>query len=180
MLRRLGGLAKRRDNPFAVGNTGRPAAPLVDSAAVGRGSPVGFQLHVRTADSNRRRAKEAASLRCLEIVDANDLDLRVRSRFGRDFARQPHCGLSVRASVEGTHLDAHGCKLPRVLRLCAALAVRVIVLVADVLEIDCGFADGVPGVPGDLEDDERDRQADDRIGDLRAERNDDRARDDAK
>ena len=53
---------------------------------------------------------------------------------------------------------------------------RVVVL--DVLEVDLGSPDGVPGVPGDLEDHEGDREADDRVGDLRAERDDDRARDD--
>jgi hypothetical protein len=57
------------------------------------------------------------------------------------------------------------------------MAVRVIVRVADVFEIDLGLAHGVPRVPSDLEDDERDRQADNRIGDLGTERNDNRARD---
>ncbi len=53
----------------------------------------------------------------------------------------------------------------------------VVVHVTNVLEVDRCFADGVPRVPGDLEDDERDRQADDRVGDLSAESNYDRARD---
>jgi hypothetical protein len=47
-------------------------------------------------------------------------------------------------------------------------------LVVDVLEVDLGMADRVPCVPGDL-DDEGDRQADDRVGDLEAERDFDRA-----
>ena len=42
-----------------------------------------------------------------------------------------------------------------------------------------GSRDDPPGVPGDLQDDEGDREADDRVGDLRAERDDDRAGDDA-
>src|SRR5262249_6611787 len=42
-----------------------------------------------------------------------------------------------------------------------------------------GGADGAPGVPGDLEDDECDHEADDRVGDADAERNCDRGRDDA-
>ena len=48
-------------------------------------------------------------------------------------------------------------------------------LVVDVVEVDLGMAGRVPCVPGDLEDDEGGRQADDRVGDLEAERDDDRA-----
>ena len=42
-----------------------------------------------------------------------------------------------------------------------------------------GCRDRPPGLPGHAQDDERDRKPDDRITDLRAERNDDRARDHA-
>ncbi len=37
----------------------------------------------------------------------------------------------------------------------------------------------LPGLPGDAQDDERDREPDERIGDLEAERDDDRAGDNA-
>ncbi len=68
---------------------------------------------------------------------------------------------------------------PRViLRLCAIGVVVFVVVVADVFEVDRGLADGVPGVPGDLQDHEGDRQADDRVGDLSTERDHDRTRDD--
>jgi hypothetical protein len=42
-----------------------------------------------------------------------------------------------------------------------------------------GGRDRAPGVPGDLDDHERDCEADDRVGDVGAERDADRARDDA-
>ena len=47
---------------------------------------------------------------------------------------------------------------------------------------DSGFgvvADGAPGVPGDLEDDERDAEADERVGELEAEGDHGGAGDDA-
>src|SRR5581483_5706459 len=52
----------------------------------------------------------------------------------------------------------------------------MLMVVVDVVEVDLRFAHGVPRVPGDLQDHERDREADYRVGDLRAERDDDRAR----
>lgn len=51
--------------------------------------------------------------------------------------------------------------------------------VVDVFEVDLGAANGVPRFPGDAQDDQCDHEADDRVGDLRAERDDDRARNNA-
>jgi uncharacterized protein involved in oxidation of intracellular sulfur len=59
------------------------------------------------------------------------------------------------------------------------LVVVIVVVVVDVLEVDLGGADGVPRVPGDLQDHERDREADQRVTDLEPERDDGGARDHA-
>ena len=59
------------------------------------------------------------------------------------------------------------------MRASGVYAIVSSVVLIDVVEVDFGVADGVPGVPGDLEDHERDREADDRVGDLRAERDQD-------
>jgi hypothetical protein len=47
-----------------------------------------------------------------------------------------------------------------------------VVVVVDVLEVDFGIADRVPGLPGNAQDHERDYQADHRIGDVQTERDD--------
>ena len=57
------------------------------------------------------------------------------------------------------------------------MVVVVVVIVFDVIEVDHGIANGVPGVPRDLQDHERDRETDDRVGDLRTERDNRGARD---
>ena len=50
----------------------------------------------------------------------------------------------------------------------------------DVVEVDRRGADGVPGVPGDLQDHDRDQEPDDRIGDVRAKPDHDCAADDGR
>ena len=52
----------------------------------------------------------------------------------------------------------------------------IVVVAVDVVEVDLGMADGVPGIPGDRQDHQRDRKTDDRVGDLHTERNGGRAR----
>jgi hypothetical protein len=58
-----------------------------------------------------------------------------------------------------------------------AAAGRELVLF-EVLEVDRRGPHGVPGVPGDLQDHDRDHEPDDRVGDIRAKTNHDRAADD--
>ena len=48
----------------------------------------------------------------------------------------------------------------------------VVVIVVDVLKVDLGVSDRVPGLPGDAEDHERDDETDHRVGDVQAERDD--------
>jgi len=48
-----------------------------------------------------------------------------------------------------------------------------------VLEVDLGVFHLVPGLPGDLEEDQRDHESDDRVGDLRPKCDRERAEEDA-
>lgn len=55
----------------------------------------------------------------------------------------------------------------------------MVVLAVDVFQVDLGAMHLVPGLPGDPEDRQRYHQANDRVGDLSAERDKDRRARDA-
>lgn len=73
--------------------------------------------------------------------------------------------------------DSPGSIPGRVICATSPLRARGSSFVVGVVEVDLGFADGGTRIPADREKDERDRGADDRIGDLDAEGDDDRAGD---